>query len=102
MFSERFGKESYPYTSSVSQDIQGTHSHMDRFSLPVSPEVDGDFAHIQQFSDYLFLVRVGGECDESRHVSAQMQICDRSGKERNNPFLSSREKRRTQAHWQET
>ena len=30
--------------------------------------------------------QVGDECDESLHVSAQMQICDRSGKERNNPF----------------
>ena len=27
MFSESFKKESYPYTSSVSQDIQGTQSH---------------------------------------------------------------------------
>ena len=86
IFSERFGKESYPYTSSVSQDIQGTHSHMDRLSLLVSPEHEGDFVHIQRFSDYPFLVRVGGECDESRHVSAQMQICDGSGKERKTPF----------------
>ena len=45
MFSERFEKESCPYTSTVSQDIQGTHSHMDRFHLLVSPEPEGDFAH---------------------------------------------------------
>ena len=51
--------------------------------LLVSPEPEGDFAHTQQFSDYLSLFQVGDECDES---SAQMQICDRSGKERNNPF----------------
>ena len=31
MFCESSEKESYPYTSSVSQDIQGTHSHMGRF-----------------------------------------------------------------------
>ena len=87
MFSERFEKDTYPYTSSVSRDVQGTHSHMDRFSFPVSPVPEGDFAHtLNQFSDYLSLFKVGDECDESRHVSAQMQICDRSGKERNNTF----------------
>ena len=66
---------------------KGTHSHVDRFPLPVSPEPEGDFCtHTQQFSDYLFLFQIGDGCDESRHVSAQMQICDRSGKERNDPF----------------
>ena len=49
-------------------------SRMDRFHLPVSPEPEGDFAHTQQFSDYLSLFQVGDECDESRHVLAQMQI----------------------------
>ena len=43
MFSECFEKESYPYTSSVSQDIQGTH--MDRFSLLVFLEPEDDLAH---------------------------------------------------------
>ena len=62
---------------SVSQNIQGTH---------VSTEPGGDSAHTQQFSDYLSLFQVGNECDESRHVSGQMQFCDRSGKERDNPF----------------
>ena len=52
-FSERFGKDSKPHTSSVSQDIHSTHSHLDRFSLLVSPERDGDLAHTQQFCDYL-------------------------------------------------
>ena len=88
MFSQSFEKEPYPYTSSVSQNIQGTHSHMDSFSCLILLS--------------LALALVGNECDESRHVSAQMQFCDRSGKERDNPFLSSREERRTQAHWQET
>ena len=32
---ESFEKEPYPYTSSVSQDIQSTHSHLERFSQPV-------------------------------------------------------------------
>ena len=86
MFSESFEKQFYPYTSSVSQDIQGTHSHMDPFSLLVSIEPGGDIAHTQQFSDFLSLFQVGNERDESRHVSAQVQFCDRSGKERDNPF----------------
>ena len=34
MFSERFEKESYRYTSSVGQDVHGIHSHMDRLVLP--------------------------------------------------------------------
>ena len=42
---ERFEKEPYPCTSSVSQDIQSTHSHMERFSQPVSSESEGDLAH---------------------------------------------------------
>ena len=37
MFSERFGKDSKLYTSSVSQDIHSTHSHLNRSSLSVSP-----------------------------------------------------------------
>ena len=86
MFSESFEKESYPYTSSVSQNIQGTHSHIERFSQPVSSETEGDSTHTQQFSDYLSLFQVGNECDESRHVSGQMQFCDRNGKERDNTF----------------
>ena len=82
-----FEKLSYPYTSSVSQNIQGTHSHMDASPpRPALTEPGGDSAHTQQFSDYLYLVQVGNGCDESRHVSAQMQFCDRSGKERDNPF----------------
>ena len=64
----------------------GGHSHFDRFSLLLSLDPESDVAHTQQFSDYLSLSQVGDECDESRRVSAQMQICDKSGKERNNPF----------------
>ena len=43
---ESFETEPYPCTSSVNQDIQGTHSHMERLSQPVSSE--GDLAHTQQ------------------------------------------------------
>ena len=85
MFSESFEKESYPCSSSVSQNIQGTHSHVDSFPLPVSTEPGGDSAHTQQFSDFLSPFQVGNECDEWRHVSAQMQFCDRSGRTRQ-PF----------------
>ena len=34
-------------------------SHLDRFSLPVSPERVGDLAHTQQFCDYLSLFQEG-------------------------------------------
>ena len=44
MFSERFGKDSKLYTSSVS-----THSHLDRSSLPVPTERNEVLAHTQQF-----------------------------------------------------
>ena len=59
----------------------------------VSLESEGDFAHtLNNFSGYLSLFQVGDEYNESRHVSAQMQIGHRSGKERNNLFLSPRGK----------
>ena len=83
MFSESFEKESYPYTS---QNIQGTHSHMFSSPLLVSTERAGESAHTQQFTDYLSLFQVGNGCNKNRYVSAQMQFCDRSGKERVNPF----------------
>ena len=51
--SERFGKDSKPYTSSVSQDIHSTHSHLGRSAVPVSPERVGDLAHTQRCCDYL-------------------------------------------------
>ena len=81
MWSKRFEKQPYPYTSSVGQNIHGTHSHMDR--LP-----EGGFAHTEQFRDNLALslIQDGEQCDERRHGLAQLQICDMSGKERNNPL----------------
>ena len=58
------------------------------FFLLVSHEPEGDFAHTQQFHDYLTHFQVRDECDESRHVSAQVQIGDKSGKERSNSFVT--------------
>ena len=75
MFSESFEKESFPYTSSVSQNIQGTHSHMDSLTLLVSCESDGESAHTLNNSVTTSpFFQVGNECDESWHVSAQMQF----------------------------
>ena len=63
-----------------------TRTRSDSFPLLVSTEPDCDSAHTQQFSDYLSLFQVGNECDESRHVSAEMQFCDKRGKGRDNSF----------------
>ena len=52
MFSERFGKDFKLYTSSVSQDIHSTHSHLDRSSLLAPTERNEDHAHTHQFCDY--------------------------------------------------
>ena len=49
LFSERFGKDSKPYTPPVSQDIHSTHSHPDRSSMPALPVHVGDPAYTQQF-----------------------------------------------------
>ena len=57
MFSDSFEKESCPDTSSVSQNIQGTHSQMDSFTLPVFTEAGGHSARTPQFSDYLSLFK---------------------------------------------
>ena len=53
---EGFEKEPYPYTSSVSQDIQSTHSRMERFS--------------QQFITCASPSQVGEHCDRRRYVSS--------------------------------
>ena len=71
MFSKRFGKDAKPYTSSVSQDIHSTHSHLDRFSLPVSPERYGDLAHTQQFCDYLSLFQEGEQSGRGHRQGAE-------------------------------
>ena len=77
--SERFGKDSKLYTSSVSQDIHSTHSHLDRSSLPVPTERNEDLAHTQQFCDYLSLF-----C--GHHVLSNLHFVGMEGKERSNPF----------------
>ena len=86
MFSERFGKDCKPYTSSVSQDIHSTHSHLDRFSLPVSPERDGDLAHTQQFCDYLSLFQEDEQSGRGQNVLSNLHFRGMEGKERSNPF----------------
>ena len=86
MFSERFGKDSKLYTSSVSQDIHCTHSHLDRSSLPVSPERDGDLGHTQQFCDYLSLFQEGEQSGSGQHVLSNLHFRGVEGQERSNPF----------------
>ena len=87
MFSESFEKESHPYTSSVSQNIQSIHSHTDSHLLPVSTEPGGDSAHTQQFSNYLSLFQAGKECDnECARQLLLLSLAERSSK----------------AHWKET
>ena len=62
-----------PTRQSVSQDIHSTHSHLDRYSLLVSPERDGDLAYTQQFCDYLslFFKKVSGVAE----VNMFCRIC---------------------------
>ena len=102
MFSERFGKDSKLYTSSVSQDIHSTHSNLDRSSLPVPTERNEDLAHTQQLCDSLSLFQEGEQSGSGRHVLSNLHFRGMEGKERSNPFLSSRDQRRTQTHWEET
>ena len=64
-----YGKSVFP---SVSQDIQGTDTHMDRFSQLVSPEPEGDFAHTEQFITCVSPSQVGEQCDGSPYVSASV------------------------------
>ena len=85
MFSDCFEKDSKPYTSSVSQDIHSNHSHLDRYSLPVSPERDGDLAHTQQFLDYLSLFHEGEQSGGGQHVLSNLHFRVMEGKERSNP-----------------
>ena len=85
MFSERFGKVFKPYTSSVSQDIHSTHSHLDRYSLPVSPVCDCDLVHTPQFCD-LSLFQEGEWSGGGQHVLSNLHFRVMEGKERSNPF----------------
>ena len=80
--SESFEKEPYPYTSSVSQDIQSTQSHLERFSPPVSSESEGDFRHTQQSLTCASPSQVGEQCDRSRYVSAHSHLRGMDGKSR--------------------
>ena len=86
MFSERFGKDSKLYTSSVSQDIHCTHSHLDRSSLSFSTERDGDLAHTQQFCDYLSLLQEGEQSGSGQDVLSNLHFRGMEGQERSSPF----------------
>ena len=81
---ESFEKESYPYASSVSQDIQGTHDHMDRFSQPVSPlpKLMVTLHTLNNFSTCASPSQVGELCERSRYVSAQSHLRGMEGKSR--------------------
>ena len=74
--------ETDPCSSSVNQDIQSTHSHMERLSQPVSSETEGDLAHTQQSITCAPLSQVGKHCDRSRYVSAQSHFRGMEGKSR--------------------
>ena len=61
MFGERFEKESYPYSSSVSQDIHDTLKRARRSSLLVSLEPAVRLPHAQLNRDYLSRFHDGGQ-----------------------------------------
>ena len=87
LFSERFGKDSKPYTSLVSQDIHSsTHSHPDRSSMLALPVHVGDPAYTQQFCDYLSLFQEGEQSGSGQHVLSNLHFRGMEGKERSNPF----------------
>ena len=86
LFSERFRKDSKPYTSSVRQDIHSTHSHPDRSSMLALPVHVGDPAHTQQFCDYLSLFQEGEQSGSDQHVLSNLHFRRMEGQERSNPF----------------
>ena len=96
LFSERFGKDSKPYTSSVSQDIHSTHGHLDRSSMPAPPVHVGDPAYTQQFCDYLSLFQKGEQSGSAQHVLSNLHFRGMV------TLFSSHDQRRTQTHWEET
>ena len=70
------------------RSVHSTHRHLDRHSLPVSPERDGDLTHTQQFCDYLSL-SLFQECERSgggQHVLSKLHFRVMEGQERSNPF----------------
>ena len=83
LFSERFGKDSKPYTSSVSQD--STHGHLDRSSMPAHLCVSVTL-NTQQFCDYLSLFQEGEQSGSGQHVLSNLHFRGMEGKERSNSF----------------
>ena len=74
-----YGKSVFP---SVSLDMQGTDTHMDRLSQLVSPEPEGDFAHTEQFITCVSPSQVGEQCDGSRMFRRQSHLRGMGGKSR--------------------
>ena len=86
MFSERFEKESNLYSSSVSQDIHGTHRDTVRFSLPASFEPAFRLSHTQQNCDWLSLFHDGEQNSRVWCGQPQLELCDMGGREWSNPL----------------
>ena len=79
---ESFETVPFPCTSSVNQDILGTHSRVERLSQPVSSGTEGDLAHTQQSITCASPSQVGEHCVRSRYVSAQSHFRGMDGKSR--------------------
>ena len=94
LFSERFGKDSKPYTSSVSQDIHSTHSHPDLSSTPALPVHVGDPAYTQQFCDYLSLFQEGEQSGSGYSRLSTDLIGTRFSTHRKRTLISARRERR--------
>ena len=85
-FCEEFEKESFPYRSSVSQDIPDTHRHAGIPFLLVSPKHAVRTPHTQPSGDYLSLFHDGGQNSSIGCGQPQMNFRDLCGWERSNPF----------------
>ena len=85
-FCEEFERESFPYRSSVSQDIYETNRHAGIPSLLVSPEPAVRIPHTQPHGDDLSLFHDGGQNSSIGCGQPQMNVHDMCGWERSNPF----------------
>ena len=101
LFSERFGKDSKPHTSSVSQDIHSTHGHPDRSSMLALSVHVSDPAYTQQFRDHLSLFQEGEQSGSGQHVLSNLHFRGMEGQERSNPFVIARPEEDA-THWEET
>ena len=79
-------KNSYLYSSSVSQDIHDTHRHVSRSSQPVTPEPGVRLPHTQPKCDYLFLFHDERQNGNVVCGQPQMKLRYLCGEDRSNPF----------------